>query len=55
MYQDPNHPMGRRYNLLCNPPANTVIIELPVLGKFEFNDYDVKIEIHTLLTSINCK
>lgn len=52
---DSNSPMGRRYNLLCIPPTNIVINELPVLGKFEFNDYDVKIEIAKYLKSINCK
>jgi hypothetical protein len=54
MTQDPNSPMGRRYNLLCVPKDGVVINELPEKGKLEGSDTDVKIEIHQLLKEINC-
>lgn len=46
---DNNSPMGRRYNLLCVPPKNSIIInELPIKGKLEGDSSDVKIEIELL-------
>lgn len=53
---DPASPMGRRYNLFCIPPKDSIIInELPKKGKLEGNDIDAKIEIQQILKSINCR